>query len=203
MTQLIGLGGVATSGKDAAADFLVEHGWFKTYMSKPLERALLAVNPDVNVAWDKWQAGTWPKDTLMFTHYISYKSLHELVGYDVSKCCTSVRGLLQRLGTEVGRDMIDQNLWVDLAFREVDEHLDAGESVAITGIRFVNELEALHGRGGLSVWVERGLSPVNSHVSDNALTAKDFQVVLSNNGTLEDLKKQVLALVTTTEEKAA
>lgn len=178
--MIIGLGGYATSGKDAVADLLCEnHRYRKTYMSKPLEAALLALDPLV-------EAGD--------AYPVRYSLVHRLEGYDASKRHPEVRRLLQNLGTEVGRAMLGENVWVDLAFAEV-ARLHDGSHVAITGIRFRNELDAVRARGGLAVWVDRGLEPVNGHASDNTLGPLDFDVILKNDGTLDDLERRVATFV--------
>lgn len=199
--RLVGLGGYAESGKDAFTDFLEELRWARTYMSYDLEHCLLDLNPWVNVNWDNWKVksdgtSTWPRDEFITAgfsvgvHYMRYRDLHAIVGYDRSKNNNDVRDYLQKLGTEVGRRRFGESCWTDLAFARVDEQLADGFSVAITGIRFPNELHEVRRRNGLLVWVSRaGFGPVNTHSSDNTLGAEDFDIVVNNNGTLEDLRE--------------
>lgn len=187
--RLYGLGGFAGSGKDAFADLITaRRGFYKTYMSKPLEEALLRVNP--------WLPLTIPEFIARFDTrhlglrlvrarvWIRYRDLHAGVGYVESKREPEVRELLQRLGTEVGRDMFGENVWVDAMLRDI---LSQDDDTLVTGIRFRNEIEAIRSNGGVAVWVERGLAPVNAHVSDNSLAPDDFDVVIDNTGTLGDL----------------
>lgn len=190
--MLVGLGGYAKSGKDAVADFLVEdHGFVKTYMSKPLEKALLAVNPWVNVNWKNWVEGAWwnYRDALYYHDYMLYRELHARLGYDASKNNKDVRNYLQRLGTEVGRDMLGPNVWSDIAVREIKGLLEEGRNVAITGMRFPNEMAMVKEFGGTLIWVSRpGYGPVNAHASDNTVGPDDFAIVIDNDGTLEKLR---------------
>lgn len=191
--MLIGLGGYAEAGKDAVADFLTDEGWFKTYMSHPLERALLALNPWVRITAKERRVvlGNGP-ETEGFA-WLLYAMLHREVGYEKSKKVENVRVLLQRLGTEVGRNMLGEDIWVDKAFEEVRTGLAAELSVTITGIRYENELRALRQLGGVAVWVARpSYGPVNAHSSDNTLGRQDFDVILDNNGSLEDLRTVTL-----------
>jgi hypothetical protein len=188
MAALIGLGGYAFSGKDTVADLLVRnHGWAKLYMSQALEQALLALNPIIYHTPAQNGRGGFVEPA----HYTRYQELHAEVGYDESKKNFEVRALLQRLGTEVGRNIIGPNVWVDIVFGEAQRLLDSGINVAVCGIRFVNELLAVQAIGGTSVWVDRGLKPVNEHVSDNTLKADDFDTMLWNRGTLADLEAAV------------
>lgn len=197
MAALIGLGGFAFSGKDTVADhWESEYGWIKLYMSKPLETALLRVNPWVDVRASNWE--TQRDEILGDSDWLRYADLHGLVGYDASKKCLDVRNYLQKLGTEVGRNMFGENVWVDYGFGEADKLRNDGLNVAITGIRFPNELDAVRQRGGLSIWVERpGYGPVNTHASDNTLSADDFDVVVYNEGTLADLYEKARIIATT------
>jgi hypothetical protein len=173
---LLGIGGVALSGKDATAAVLEQEGWQRTYMSRALEQAMLALDPFI-------------VEDRRFAR--RYSEIHAARGYDESKKVPEVRRFLQALGTAVGRDMLDRNYWVDAAFRQIDTWMTAGDDVVLTGVRYPNELDARLRRGGTSVWVDRGLPPLNSHSSENTLTADDFDLVLPNLGTLDDLSRTV------------
>ncbi len=181
---LIGLGGYATSGKDAVADFLVKnHGFYKTYMSKPLEQALLTLDPWVLLP-----------PTVDFTKdgFERYSLVHRVLGYDKSKEIPNVRQYLQRLGTEIGRSMFGENSWVDIMTKDVLE--SGSDRVVVTGIRYQNEMNAIKHLGGSTVWVERGLTPVNSHSSDNALGKDDFDLTITNDSTLGNLEARTTDL---------
>lgn len=142
MSRLIGLGGALRAGKDAVGDHLVDkHGFQKLGMSDALNEALLVLNP-------------W----IISPHYarpLRYQELHDLVGYVEAKKNPEVRRLLQVLGTEVGRKMISEDVWVGIAERKISRLLGSGQSVVITAMRFPNEIEMLDRLGGFSVWVER------------------------------------------------
>lgn len=178
MPSLILLGGYATAGKDEVADELVRaYGWHKTYFSKPLEQALLALDP-------------WVPSGRGLNGYIRYADLHAEVGYQESKNNPEVRRLLQTLGTQVGRDIIGPNTWTDIIGREIDLMFEQGYSVLVTGTRYPNEFEMAKKYNGITVWVDRlGLRPVNSHSSDNSLLPAQFDVILKNHGDLDDLRE--------------
>lgn len=176
--RLLAIGGYATSGKDAVANVLVEDlGWYKTYMSKPLEQALVTLNP-----WIRYAGGSE-----------RYSVLHARVGYDESKKNPEVRRLLQTLGTEVGRNMFGQNVWLDAVCREVSDRLASGRNVVVTGIRYPNEIDRFRELNAWTLWVDRpGVEAVNSHSSDNTLTSAWFQDSFLNEGTLNDLRHWVI-----------
>ena len=80
------------------------------------------------------------------------------------------RDLQQKLGTEFGRKMIRESLWVDITMSVVQQCLAAGESVVIDDMRFPNEYEALLAAGADCRRIVRPDATVTrSHVSEGAL----------------------------------
>lgn len=195
MSRLIGLGGKLRAGKDAVADYLSEtHGFRAMGMSDALNDALLTLNP--------WVALT---ETTFFTgsgwrNFIPYRELHAEVGYVEAKKIPEVRRLLQVLGTEVGREMFDPDVWAHIAEKRIRSYLADGRDVVITAVRFPNEVEMINRLGGLTVWVERpetaryegvGSTESASHQSENSVGPDDFAYVLTNDGTLDALYRRV------------
>lgn len=199
MSKLIGIGGKRESGKDATSDWIVEDGqgsWVKLGMSDPLAEALYALNP--LVPYEPEEDIVRTADILDW--YESYQELYDRVGYVEAKKNPEVRRLLQALGTEVGRNMIDQDVWINIAKRNIQEHLDAGRNVIITGMRFPNELDVITDLGGELWWVDRpGHVPpgesLSSHSSETGVSQDDFAVTIVNDGTLEDLYGKVFELL--------
>lgn len=170
MSQVISFGGIKTSGKDTAADHLVAtRGWVKVGMSDAITEQMLTINPLIPVAGE----------------HIRMTELFDRVGFVKAKENPEVRRLLDVHGVKVGRGMISPTIWVDQMVRKVRAYLDAGMNVAISGIRFPEELVAATTLGALNVWVSR---PALGNISDvGVLNAADFDVVLENDGTLEEL----------------
>lgn len=182
---VIGVGGLLTSGKDALAEALQRHhGDYRFViigMSNPLNAALSTLNPII--PGERW--GVFGKKR----YNMRYRDFVDLHGYVRAKKNPEVRRLLQVMGTEVGRQMIDENVWVDMADRRIQEYLDQGTSVIVTGIRFRNELDMIHRRArGISIWVDRpGVDSTGEHASENSVSAHDFALTVHNGGSLEDL----------------
>lgn len=176
-SNIIGLGGLLRSGKDTVADYLVEkHGYTKLGMSDPLLEMALVLDPIIPTS----------NGTLRLSEVV------ELAGYVTAKQYPEVRRFLQKLGTEVGREMIDQDLWVSQASKGIARVLNEGGRVVLTGVRFPNELELVSGTWkGTTVWVERPSvrqdTEHSKHASEATLSSEDFDRVLLNAGTLEDL----------------
>jgi hypothetical protein len=176
-SRLIGLGGFALSGKDAVATVLEDAGWARTRFSAAIEASLLAIDPWV-------PAGRWKRPR-------RYSELHAAIGFEESKKIPEVRRLCQVVGDDAGRRVLGENIWIDVAFRLIDAWMAEGRNAVVTGVRYANEVDAVKQRSGITVWVDRGLRPVNDHISDNGLSAQDFDVVIPNYGTLDDLAMTV------------
>lgn len=178
LPDLIGLGGLLRSGKDTFADYLVEeHGYVKLNMSEPLHEAMLKLDPIIDWAEDRFgQRGSW-----------TYSNEIDRVGYTAAKKNPEVRRLLQVLGTEIGRQMFGENVWVDLAGKQIDAVRAEGKPVVITGIRYPNEIQMIRGRKGRAIWVDRGGVPTSDHPSENSVKAEDFDQIVHNISTLGHL----------------
>lgn len=207
---LIGAGGLKGAGKDALSDYLVEHHDFvKLGMSDTLAKALLILNPWIKVTDKDVQGNNELVYALMVQGWAQgfhrYADLEAALGYTLAKTIEEVRVSLQRLGTDVGRALISDTVWVDISRRCIEEQLAAGRSVIITGMRFHNELVMIEELGGHTLWVNRPskasaaenvltepealkTSPASAqHASEVTLSSEDFRHHVQNGGTLADL----------------
>lgn len=185
--RIIGLNGVARAGKDTVAEILHSlYGYQIASYSDVLNRALIALDPWVcDVAISVNDRLTDEARTYRYAELVA------LVGYERAKEVPEVRRLLQRMGTEVGRNMLGADIWVNALF----ENLGSG-LVAITNVRFPNEYDAVKKRGGVVWRVDRpGFEPANGHISDRALDAYSFDARIYNDGTVRDLADKVMRLM--------
>lgn len=183
--QIIGLNGVARSGKDTLAEILRSlYGYQTASFSDMLNKALIALNPVVLLRPES-------EDQMSEHGWTRYATLIEAVGYERAKEVPEVRSLLQRMGTEVGRNLLGQDIWVDALFKNL-----LGEKVAITNVRFPNEYDAVKSRGGVVWRVDRpGFEPANDHISDRALDDYSFDARIYNDGSVRDLADKVMRLM--------
>lgn len=175
VAELIVLSGYAGSGKDTAADVLVEEfGFTKVAYADKLREALYVLNPMVS-------------DQTFLADVIDE---HGWQGYKKTEYSDEVRRLIQTLGTEVGRDMMGENVWVDATY----DALPDDARVVVTDGRFINELDAARARYGYVWRIERdGVGPLNNHSSETeAVDYPFFSLYLHNNGTLEQFKALVI-----------
>jgi hypothetical protein len=175
LPQYIGLHGFAGAGKDTVAKILEKYGYTRVAFGDKLREALYVLNPLVEEGYGGVE------------YRVQY--LVDKYGWDsVKRNSPEVRRLLQVLGTEVGREMIDQNVWVNSVFKALEED----KKYVFTDVRFVNEHQAIDSRLGLLVKIDRpGVGPVNDHKSDKGLPDQWFDASIVNDGTIEDLNTKV------------
>jgi hypothetical protein len=183
---IIGVSGYARSGKDSVGEVLRrEYGFVRRAFADPMRDALYRLDPPV----------TRPGRSELF----SLARVVDDLGWEQAKVeCPEVRPMLQRMGTEVGREMFGQNVWVEMVMFDIaTTHLTEGASYfVLTDLRYPNELEALLARGGKAIRVERpGVNPAGSHLTETALDGAEFSAAITNDGTLADLKQKVLDVV--------
>lgn len=206
MTRVIGIGGKLQHGKDVAADHLVDElGWVKIGMSDALNEVLMELNPWLRVEVTseeklKFLGITLDTKRVTTVDVRRYADTVRALGYTKAKEIPEVRRLLQVMGTEVGRKMIDPNIWTKLMAKKVREAKKAGApGVVVTGIRFPNESKAIKTLDGELWWIERpghtAEAASGSHDSENSLGADDFEVVILNDGKINDLRSKVDDLV--------
>lgn len=103
------------------------------------------------------------------------------------------RLVLQLLGTEGGRDVIHPNIWVNATLGDLTEN----DRVIVTDVRFPNEVEGIKSRNGIVVRVIRPSKvSTSTHPSETSLNDfKDWDYVIINDGTLEDLEEKVIEML--------
>ncbi len=176
----IGIAGYAGSGKDTVGqmlsdilDYPVEH------FADTMRHMLYAINPDITGADEA-----------------SLQRNVDTIGWDAAKRkFPQVREMLQRLGTEGGRDIFGENFWIDNLFDQFPQH--GGEMYhgrIIPDVRFANEAKAIKDAGGFVVRVDRpGVGPANAHASERLEFEPDFGI--NNDGTLDFLLRTVLKAI--------
>ncbi len=201
------VGGRLASGKDTFADHLVEkHGFVKLGMSDILAEALYRLNPWI-------EQGPRPIDVKSYVSWpshVRYQQIVDRLGYVEAKKYPEARRLLQQLGTEVGRQLLGEDIWVQGAARRIDAALLAGHQVVITGIRYENELGLdkyikAWPAAVTSIWVDRPqeLDAAAAAHSSEQLDDEHFEYLVNNYGTLEQLYQVSDAVLATIQEDFA
>lgn len=110
----------------------------------------------------------------------------------------TVRDLLQKLGTDALRNNLHTNVWINALFADytcthtdqVPNGIDCDKWL-ITDCRFPNEALAIKERNGIVIRVTRPGEEVGEHASETALDNWLFDIVITNDGSIEDLIQKV------------
>jgi hypothetical protein len=208
-TIIIGLSGLAGSGKDTVADWMVrERGFRKMALADPLKRLAQQVygftavqlwgpsaernRPDPRYPREHifpWLANSNSRCSVCGVQHWSWQR-HPTE----NACYLTPRYALQQLGSEWGRHCY-QNTWIELLLREIEAlppWEDGTKRIVIPDCRFINEFEVLRKSGAQLARVRRPSvgAPSFTHDSENEqLTWDDsrFDAVIQNDGELSDL----------------
>jgi hypothetical protein len=176
---ILGLTGYAQSGKDTAAGFLVARGWRRLAFADILRSSLYNLNPIVPMPLEGAP-----------DHWARVQDLVDWKGWDVAKVeYPEIRQLLQRFGTEVGRELYGENFWVERVMSQIKPR----EHVVITDVRFPNEEKAVHDAGGRVFRIVRtGVNAVNGHASELEIDKLRVDGVIPNTNGLDLFESDVL-----------
>ena len=120
--MIVGICGLAGSGKDTAADRLVKkHGFVKVSLADPLKRYCKEV-------YDFSDEQLWGPSQFRNAPDLRYPrtELNQNVPPSENMTYLTPRYALQKLGTEWGRDCYD-NTWIDLGIRTAQKLLNGGK----------------------------------------------------------------------------
>lgn len=171
---LVGVAGKAGSGKDTVGNFLKEHYPFRSVaFADPIRAGMRAI------------LGLTDKH---FSHPDK-----EVVLPEFGK---SPRQMMQSLGTEWARECVNQDLWLILAGKKIDEYNASGYDVVITDVRFENEAAFIRNQGGVIWHVKRGNGTAVAHASEAGIAYAVGDSVIENYGTLDQLHSKVDAMLT-------
>ena len=207
--MIIGFVGFIGSGKDTAADYLVNfHGFRRDSFANTLKDAVAAV-----FGWDRVllegrtkQAREWREQR---DEWWSNR-----LGMEITP-----RWVLQYWGTEVCRRGFHDDIWIASLENKLRTSKD---NIVISDCRFPNEIKSIKDAGGIVVRVKRGQEPdwyehaanymagqqrigwaigkhelekLGIHASEYSWIGTKFDAVLENNSSIDDLFDQVKSLV--------
>ena len=168
---LIGIAGRARSGKDTVANFIVAAiGGYRYSFADPIRAMLAPLGVDMSDPY--WQA----------------RKEEPIPALGVSP-----RRMMQTLGTEWGRQLINPDLWLIMAHQRL---LQNGPGMIIPDVRFDNEAAWIRKHGGRIIHVIRPeTKAVEAHASEDGIEMQDTDARLFNSGTLEELQLSVRELL--------
>jgi hypothetical protein len=183
--KIVGIMGAIGSGKDTIADFLTNHGFVRMSFAKKVKDVAHVV-----FGWDR---------ELLEGRTAESRAWREEVD---PAWGLSPRTALQKIGTEMFREHICDDVWVKAVLQEIGA---TEENVVITDCRFENEIDAIQSVGGTILFVQRGEPPswadaaaagahiAGVHVTDMNTYALRHKasMIIENNGTLNDLYTKI------------
>lgn len=166
--MIIGLTGPAFAGKDTAGSYLaITHFFDCLAFADPIRDGLKAL-------LDLSNRDFRPENKETVIDWIG----------------KSPRQLMQLLGTEYGRNLIDENIWVKHMTRRIDDATRAGSDIVITDVRFKGEADLIRSLGG-EVWrivrPNAATTEHSCHISEREAAEIQADRAITNSGTLEQL----------------
>jgi hypothetical protein len=174
--DLIGVTGLRRSGKDTIGACLANEGYNIVKFAGALKE--------------------------MLRTYLSYVGVYEVMIEDLIEgqykevplkqfCDKTTRYAMQTLGTEWGRDLIGNDIWVRAAMARAAQF----DRVVISDVRFPNEVEAIRKAGGRIIHVMRPGIDVQAHASELLVASLYYDFLVLNDGTIDELNQKVLQLI--------
>jgi hypothetical protein len=203
--MIVGFVGFIGSGKDTAADYLVNfHGFRRDSFANTLKDAVANV-----FGWDR---------TLLEGRTAEARAWREEVdpwwAERLDMPNLTPRWILQYWGTEVCRQGFHDDIWIASVENKMRKTTD---NIVISDVRFPNEIRAIHNAGGIVIWVQRGelpswhiiaakanngdafaaekLKALGVHASETAWVGGKIDHIISNNTSIDELYEQIKNLV--------
>ena len=201
--MIIGIVGFIGSGKGTVGDYLQTQWQFsKDSFAKPLKDAV-----GIIFGWDREMLAGATKESR------EWREKNDYYWTKVMGKPMSPRLALQLFGTECIRNVFHQDVWAASLIKRYIPNL---MNTVVTDCRFKNEIDAIKNAGGYIIKVERGddpewLSSYNDlmekhdyakieqlrksgffpHVSETDWIGSEFDFIVYNNDTLDELYKSV------------
>jgi hypothetical protein len=203
--MIVGVCGFIGSGKDTVADYLVNfHEFRRESFASTLKDAVAAV-----FGWDR---------TMLEGRTAEAREWREQVdpwwAERLAMPTLTPRWVLQYWGTEVGRRSFHDDIWIASLENKLRNSKD---SIVVSDCRFPNEIDSIKKLGGKIIWVQRGelpswydlaleankgsnialngLKAAKIHASEWSWIGHEFDAILDNNGTIEELYRQIKNLL--------
>jgi len=208
--MIIGFVGFIGSGKDTAADYLVNfHEFRRDSFANTLKDAVSAV-----FGWDRVLLEGRTKEAREWREHVD-----EWWAKRLNMPHLTPRWILQYWGTEVCRQGFHDDVWIASLENKMRKTKD---NIVISDVRFPNEIKAIHNAGGIVIRIKRGEDPewyqdainVNSgktnlnwtiskikmealkiHASETAWVGGNIDFTISNDGSIDELCSQIKNLV--------
>lgn len=205
--MIISLSGTIGSGKNTVASYLIEkHNFLEESFAKPLKDSLCSIF-------------LWDRDMLEGKNQKLRNLREETDEWWEEKLSIknfSPRRAMTLIGTDIFRKFLNEDIWIFSLEKRLEKIKD--KNIVITDCRFTNEANFLKSINAKLILIEKNdsrkklkeivkeakkgnikavkiLESKNIHISEWDLIDYDFDYVLENNGTIEDLFKKIDFLI--------
>lgn len=175
-TKLIGIYGYARTGKDTVGAYLTaNHNHTRYAFADPIKRAVYE----------------------MFGVTIEDQNNPSLKEKVIPFWGFSPRQMAQLLGTEGGRDLFRQDIWIKRAELEYQKIKQTSRHMVITDVRFRNEIDWIKEENGTLIKITRdNRKSISDHKSNKYFDDSLFDIVIQNNSSkralFDELENQLL-----------
>jgi hypothetical protein len=209
--MIIGVCGLIGSGKDTVADYLVNfHGYRRESFANSLKDAVAHV-----FGWDRTMLEGRTKEAREWREQVDPWWAQRLNMPNLTP-----RWILQYWGTDVIRNNFHNEIWISSLENKLRNSKD---NVVISDCRFPNEIKSIKSNGGQVIRVIRGPEPewyedaINAnageygnfswatsrtkleklgiHASETSWIGTNFDAILDNNSSIDNLYKHIRDLV--------
>ena len=184
--MLIGLYALAQSGKDTVCKMLEPYAFTvkRVAFADLLKDSVCALFGITREQVEEWKVD--PTVRVMITKTARIDGPTDVLA------SMTFREFLQRYGTESHRDIFGEDFWLERALPL--HRIYGGKEVLylVTDVRFDNEMRFIRELGGVIVRIDRWAeNPMAHHASEQVGESKHVTHVISNKGTLDDLRTEV------------
>ena len=170
---LIGLTGLAGSGKDTVRNMLQDAGFTGFAFADPIRGMLRELLTSSGIDG----------------RYMDDRACKEVA---IPALGVSYRHMAQTLGTEWGRSLVP-DFWLRIAGACLSEQVELGGThFCVSDVRFANEAQWVRNHGGVLWRVTRpGTAPVRAHVSEALMAGFEVDHEIANDSGIGELHRAV------------
>lgn len=176
--MIIGILGEKKHGKDTIADFIVKkYNYEKHAFAKPLKEICRLI-----FGFTDEQLYEEQKDEIDSEWNIKPRDAFQFIGTEL------FRNNMYKLCPSIKRDV-----WVNVMKKKIEKNIKNNKNTIIADVRFQNEVDMIKKQKGIIIKVFRdNVKSSDNHESENNIkNIKNFDYLITNDGTLQELYDKI------------